>query len=64
MLGTGNAFDACADGDDWNLGALAFKAGKEAANFVFGVSGDGANVLVDDIKLYEAGTSSSITVQR
>lgn len=63
VLGTGNAFDACADGDDWNLGALAFKTDKEESNFVFGVSGDGANVLVDDIKFYEAGTSSSITVK-
>lgn len=56
VLSTGNAFDACADGDDWSLGALAFKTDKEESNFVFGVSGDGANVLVDDIKLYEAGT--------
>lgn len=54
--GSGDAFDACADGDDWNIGALAFKTDKEESNFVFGVSGDGANVLVDDIKFYEAGT--------
>lgn len=62
VLASGNSFGPCDGGDDWTAGAVAFTAGDSDGQFVFGISGDGAKVLTDDIKFYEIASSAEVTV--
>lgn len=62
VLAVGNSFGPCDGGDNWTTGAVAFTAGGSDGQFVFGVTGDGAKVMIDDIRFYEIAACAETTV--